>query len=257
MAVMATERNKWQVAKRAFSYIISGPLATAWEMAPQTAITSASVYLVAMFGMSHHILPAWIAVPMALGFEWTWLRSIRTAGLVRKGADADRWINLLTWTALITVVAYGILYIIGLPSIGIIPAEPGKVWGLGLALAKVIPIALMGFAAANLHRIHKQQIQSDIAQEQKEQRDYLAGLQAQHDAISIERARKEMDLELWQKSLEVKRAMRAKPAAPPSRKKPVVIDGVTYASRAEAAAALGISPQAVSKRAKKECASNS
>ena len=69
MAVMATERGKWPVAKRAFSYIISGPIATAWEMAPQTAITSASVYLVAMFGMSHHILPWWIAVPMAVGFE--------------------------------------------------------------------------------------------------------------------------------------------------------------------------------------------
>ena len=154
-------------ARRGITYAIREPLATAWEMAPQTAITSASVYLVAMFGMSHHILPWWIAVPMALGFEWTWLRSIRTAGLVRKGADADLWINLLTWTALITVVAYGILYIIGLPSIGIIPAEPGQWWGLGLALAKVIPIALMGFAAANLHRIHKQQIQADMEREQR------------------------------------------------------------------------------------------
>lgn len=251
MAVMAVERGKWQVAKRAISYIFLGPIATAWEMAPQTAITSASVYLVAMFGMSHHILPWWIAVPMALGFEWTWLRSIRTAGLVRKGAEADRWINLLTWTALITVVAYGILYIIGLPSIGIIPAEPGRGWGIALALAKVIPIALMGFAAANLHRIHKQQIQADIERDQKTQRDYLAGLQAQHDAIKIERARKEMELEMWRQSLEVKRAMRTKPAQA-TKKRPVVIDGVEYESRAAAAAALGISPQAVSKRARKD-----
>lgn len=252
MTVTAPERAIWPVAKRAFSFVVSGPIATAWEMAPQTAITSASVYLVAMFGMSHHILPWWIAVPMALGFEWTWLRSIRTAGLVRKGVDADFWINVLTWTALITVVAYGILFIIGLPSIGIIPEAPGKWWGLGLALAKVIPIALMGFAAANLHRIHKQQVIADQEARQKEDRARLDQLQAQHDAIEMERQRKLMELDLWKQSLEVKRSMRVKQAPQPSKKKPVVIDGVTYASRAEAAAALGISPQAVSKRAKKE-----
>lgn len=251
MAAMAIERGKWQVAKRAFSYILIGPIATAWEMAPQTAITSASVYLVAMFGMSHHILPWWIAVPMALGFEWTWLRSIRTAGLVRKGRDTDLWINLLTWTALITVVAYGILYIIGLPSIGIIPANPGKGWGIALALAKVIPIALMGFAAANLHRIHKQQVLADLEKQQKEDRARLVELQAQRDTIEMERQRKMMELDMWKQSLEVKRAMRVKPVAPPSKKKPVEIDGVIYESRAAAAAALGISPQAVSKRVKK------
>lgn len=250
MAVMAAERNKWLVAKRAFSYTISGPIATAWEMAPQTAITTASVYMVAQFGMSHNILPWWVAVPMAAGFEWTWLRSIRTAGLVRKGADSDLWINLLTWTALITVVAYGLLYIIGLPSIGIIPAEPGKEWGVVLALAKVIPIALMGFAAANLHRIHKQQVMADREKAEAETRARLVELQAQRDTIEMERQRKLMELDLWKQSLEVKRAMRVKPAQS-TKKKPVEIDGVIYESRAAAAAALGISPQAVSKRVKK------
>lgn len=239
-------------ARQLFNYTITGPIATAWEMAPQTAITSASVYLVAMFGMSHHILPWWIAVPMALGFEWTWLRSIRTAGLVRKGAEADRWINLLTWTALITVVAYGILYIIGLPSIGIIPAEPGKGWGIALALAKVIPIALMGFSAANLHRIHKQQVVADQEQQQTADRARLVELQSQQDTIEMERKRKLMELDVWRQSLEIKRAMRVRPTAQPSKKKPVALDGVTYESRAAAAAALGISPQAVSKRARKE-----
>lgn len=245
MAVMAAERG-WKLT-------VSGPIATAWEMAPQTAITTASVYMVAQFGMAHHILPWWVAVPMAIGFEWTWLRGIRTAGQVRRGAESELWINLLTWTALITVVAYGILYIIGLPLFGIIPERPGAEWGIVLAIAKVIPIALMGFAAANLHRIHKQQVLADQEQREQEKRERLAELQAQQDAIEMERQRKQMDLDIWRQGLEIKRAMRAKPTAtPPSRKKPVIIDGVEYESRAAAAQALGISPQAVSKRAKKE-----
>lgn len=237
--------------RRGFSFAISGPLATAWELAPQTAITTASVYMVAQFGMAHAILPWWIAWPMALGFEWTWLRSIRTAGLVRRGEDSDVWINTLTWTAMVTVICYGVLYILGLPSVGVIPAELGKGWGVPLALAKVVPIALMGFSAANLHRIHKQQVVADSAARAREEHDRLIDLQAQQDTIEMERKRKLMDLEMYQKGLEIRRAMRIKrDSAPTGKKKPVTIDGVTYESRAAAGKALGISPQAVSKRAK-------
>src|SRR5262245_52905580 len=147
--------------RRGFDFAIKGPFATAWEMAPQTAITTASVFMVAQFGMAHGILPAEIAWPMAFGFEWTWLRSVRTAGLVRRGKESELWIGILTWTALITVVCYGVLYILGLPNVGVIPANLGPAWGIPLALAKVVPIALMGFSAANLHRIHKQQLLAD------------------------------------------------------------------------------------------------
>jgi len=237
--------------KRGFSFAISGPLATAWELAPQTAITTASVYMVAQFGMAHNILPPWIAWPMAAGFEWTWLRSIRTAGLVRRGKESEVWINILTSTALITVVCYGVLYILGLPSVGVIPAQLGQNWGIPLALAKVVPIALMGFSAANLHRIHKQQVLADAEQRAAEDRARLVELQHQHDAIELERRRKLMDLEMYQRGLEIKRAVRTQPTTSPAgKKKPVTIDGITYESRAAAAKALGISPQAVSKRVK-------
>jgi hypothetical protein len=243
MAATAVERGK--------AYVIWGPIATAWEMAPQTAITTASVYMVAKFGMAHHILPWWVAVPMAIGFEWTWLRGIRTAGQVRRGATSEGWIKLLTWTALITVVAYGILYIVGLPSVGVIPERPGEVWGIVLAVCKVVPIALMGFAAANLHRIHKQEVRDDDDKRAAEGRARLLQLQEQQDAIEMERQRKQMELEMYRQATLIKRELRASAAPqPPSRKKPVTIDGTTYESRAAAAKALGISPQAVSKRAK-------
>lgn len=236
---------------RGITFAIKEPIETAYELLPQFLITTASVYMVAQFGTAHHILPPEVAYPMAVGFEWTWLRGIATAGKVRRGAEGEKWINLLTKTALVTVLAYGILYIIGLPSIGIIPDSPGPIWGAILAVAKVVPIALMGFAAANLHRIHKQELKADIDRKTEQDNARLTELQAQQDAIEMERQRKLMEWDVWKRGQEMKHELRARAQSAPARRKPVTIDGVTYESRAAAAKALGISPQAVSKRAKK------
>jgi len=171
---------------RGWRVVIAEPAITAWQMLPQFLVTLGSVYLVAMFGMAHQILPPLVAIPMAVGFEWSWLRSVATAGKVRRTPETERYIRLLTWTALITVISYGVLYILGLPSVGVIPATLGPWWGVPLALAKVVPIALMGFASANLHRLHRQdlttaeQLRTDYETERARQ------LQAERDAVQIE-----------------------------------------------------------------------
>ena len=246
---------------RGARFVAWEPIATAYELFPQFLITTASVYMVAKFGTAHDILPGWIAWPMAIGFEWTWLRGVATAGKVTRGGPAERWISLLTWTAMITVVCYGVLYILGLKSIGVIPEHIGPGWGVLLALAKVVPIALMGFASARLHSIYKQQQQAEkdaTKEREREEQDEerraararLITLQEQQDAIEVERQRRQMELDMLKQATLVKRELRAaETPQPPSRAKPVTIDGVTYPSRAEAAKALGISPQAVSKRA--------
>lgn len=256
MAVSAVQRGA-----RFFAW---EPIATAFELLPQFLITTASVYMVAKFGTAHEILPGWIAWPMAVGFEWTWLRGVATAGKVKRGGPGERWIGLLTWTAMITVVCYGVLYILGLPSIGVIPEHIGPEWGIPLAIAKVVPIALMGFASARLHSIHKQQQQAEkeaAAERERQERDErrraeddrLMTLQQQRDAIEIDRQRRQMELDMLKQATLVKRELRAADTPQPaSRAKPITIDGVTYPSRAEAAKALGISPQAVSKRANRK-----
>lgn len=171
---------------RGWRVIIAEPASTAWQMLPQFLVTLGSVYLVAMFGMSHGILPAEIAIPMAIGFEWSWLRSVATAGKVRRTPASERWIALLTWTALITVISYGVLYILGLPSVGVIPATLGPWWGVPLALAKVVPIALMGFATANLHRIHQQDTAERDRMLAEQTVDRERALQAERDALQLQ-----------------------------------------------------------------------
>ena len=156
----STQTRAWSWTRMLLAFwqtVIAGPLYAAWDILPQFLVTSGSVYMVAQFGTTHNILPRAVAWPMAIGFEWTWLRGVATAGKMRKSKESDLYIGLVTWTALITVVVYGVLYILGLESVGVIPKRLGAWWGVPLALAKVIPIAVMGFASANLHRIHKQQ----------------------------------------------------------------------------------------------------
>lgn len=172
------------VAWQALVVVVVEPLRAAWDILPQFLVTSGSVYMVAQFGTTHSILPREVAWPMAIGFEWTWLRGVATAGKMKKSQESDLYIGLLTWTALITVVVYGVLYILGLESVGVIPKKLGIEWGVPLALAKVIPIAVMGFASANLHRIHKQQeiAAAEAAAERARQEVERDRLQAEADA---------------------------------------------------------------------------
>lgn len=170
-------------ARRAWAYLIGEPIRIAIEYAPQTLITSASVYLVAGFGASHNILPREVAYAMAIGFEWTLLRGWATAAKLRGATPWEVWgLNI---TALITVVCYGILYILGLPSVGVIPEQPGPTWGVVLAVAKVVPLALMTFFAMMLHR--------------------AAGVQAIADGEDLERARRAIELRDYEARLKDQR----------------------------------------------------
>jgi hypothetical protein len=117
-------------------------------------------------------------------------------------------------TALITVISFGILYILGLPSVGVIPEEPGTVWGVILAVVKVDTLALMTFFAMMLHR---------AAEVQKEQRE-----------DEWERKRKEVDLQLYAAEQKALAKMRLREVSQNSVTPPVS-RGVTPHSDAERA----------------------
>lgn len=170
-------------------YTVAEPLRVAVNYLPQVLITSASVYLVAGFGASHNILPPPVAYAMAVGFEWTLLRGWATAATLRGDTPWEVWgLNL---TAFLTVVTYGILYILGLPAVGVIPTVPGKEWGIVLAVAKVVPLALMTFFAMMLHRAAAvQEGAREDAYEAERKRLELADYQARlKDQRDVERLR--------------------------------------------------------------------
>jgi hypothetical protein len=117
----------------------------------QIAITQAGIYLVAGFGASHAILPGPAAWVLAIGMEGTYLKGLVDSGHVR--GKGQMWATALIWATYLTVILWGIAYILGLPAVGVIPAAKlGPVWGSVLAGLHVLPIAGTGLCSAMLHR---------------------------------------------------------------------------------------------------------
>lgn len=134
----------------------------------QALITSACMYAGAMFGMQHNVFPVWIAVPLAIGCEWTYLSGISIAGKIRGSV----WAWCINVTALLTSLVFGMLYILGL--YGVIPEYPDPLLAGGLALAHILPLTLLSFFYAMTQRAKQAQSLSDaaaLATRQQEQAD--------------------------------------------------------------------------------------
>jgi flagellar biosynthesis GTPase FlhF len=201
-------------------------LATWWQ---QIAITQAGIYLVASFGASHNILPWPAAWGLAIGMEGTYLKGLIDAGHVR--GRGQGWATALIVATYVTVITWGIAYILGLPSVGVIPAtDLGQAWGGALAAIHVLPIAITGLCSAMLHRARTAEAAQRRARQEAEAEARAQRLQAQVDqeaeqeraqrrAMSLEAERRQVaiDLEIReaeQKALARARVRAAQPAHP-------------------------------------------
>ena len=172
----------------------------------QALITFAACYAGAMFSMQHNVFPWWVAVPLATGFEWTYLAGIALASDIRKGV----WAILISATAMITSAAFGMLYILGVYAV--IPEKPEPLIAAGLAAAHIIPITLMSFFYAMAHRAHRAQRLSDEAAKQQRKE----AIEDTQQALTDDWRREKMKLELEREklALERERAQLLRPSAP-------------------------------------------
>ncbi len=160
----------------------------------QAFITSAAVYAGAMFGMQHNVFPWWIAVPLAGGFEWTYLAGIALASDTRKAG----WSVAISATGALTSIAFGMLYILGMYKV--IPENPDQELAIWLAAAHIIPITLMSFFYAMAHRAHHAQRLTDeeserIRKRTKEDEQSARIAKWQDDKSEIELNRMRLELE--------------------------------------------------------------
>jgi hypothetical protein len=166
----------------------------------QAFITSAAVYAGAMFGMQHDVFPWWIAVPLAGGFEWTYLAGIALASDTRKGI----WSVVISAVGALTSIAFGMLYILGMYKV--IPATPDPVLAFWLAAAHIIPITLMSFFYAMAHRAHHAQRLTDAENERtrkqtKEDDQYTRESKWRDEKMLIELERERLALDAMRAKL--------------------------------------------------------
>lgn len=170
-------------------HIVTEPFRAAFEHGNQALVTSASAYMAAMFSMQHGVLPVWIAVPLAVGFEWTYLRGLSTSDKTR----ANGWANALNWTAMLTSAVYGILFILGYYNV--IPARPEPGAAFWLAVAHVGPMTLLSFCYAGVRRSHKQEQLTAVAHTRAQDAIRLARLQEQQDQLAFDAALRKAQLQ--------------------------------------------------------------
>lgn len=160
----------------------------------QFLITSGAVYAGAMFNMQHDIFPPVVAVALAGGFEWTYLAGIALASDTRKGT----WGFLINLTGMLTSLAFGMLYIIGVYDV--IPEKPAPYVAVALAAAHIIPITLMSFFYAMAHRAHQAQHLADSdserqRQQTREDQQHAIEQQWRQEKLQIELERERLALE--------------------------------------------------------------
>jgi len=182
----------------------------------QALITFAACFAAAMFSMQHDVFPVWVAVPLAVGFEWTYLAGIALAGDTRKGV----WAILISTTAMLTSMAFGMLYILGVYKV--IPEHPTGGLAIGLAAAHIVPITLMSFFYALAHRAHQAQWHQDEAERSARSQQIEDGQRALTDKwrgekLEIEIERERLSLERERLSLEQSRAQLTTAAPAPVR----------------------------------------
>jgi Na+(H+)/acetate symporter ActP len=100
-------------------------------------ITTGTLYGSAMFSMQHDIFPPVVAIPLAIGIEWTYLSGLAYA----TETQSDKWSIPMILVGALTSGLFGILYVLGMYHV--IPTVPDAQTSFLLAMAHVIPLIIL------------------------------------------------------------------------------------------------------------------
>jgi hypothetical protein len=207
--------------ERVLYHLVILPAYSFMKHGNQALITFASCYASAQFSMQHAIFPWWVAIPLAAGFEWTYLSGIILAGATRKGF----WVMTINIWAMLTSVIFGMLFVLG--KYDMFPEQPEGVLAVVLAAAHIVPITVMSLLYALAQRAYSKQEREDadkVAEQAKqlddEQRLREEQQRAREDRwrdeqLVIEIQRKQLALERERVALERERSQAVAPLVAP------------------------------------------
>lgn len=186
--------------------VVVEPLSLVKSQLHQVAISTTSVVIMASFAGHSGLVPWFIGYVLAVGIEWAWLR-----GIASDTQAPSRWGIWLSGTAVFIIITWGGLW--SLIVYKVIPDPPGTAWGIGLAIAHIVPIAVLSLCSAMAHRTahiarHQQQSEADRARLEFEQQ------QAAEDArlrrwAEAQRIKAEQEADLLRTKAEIRAAGRA------------------------------------------------
>lgn len=238
---------------------------------PQIFISAASAYLI---GAEAAVLFPWpFNVLLAVGAEWGYLR-----GMASGAAIDTPWKDRLTWANGALVVLYGALFSLrkfdALPAVEAYhngTAATGYVGAVVMTLIHIACIGAVTICAMMTHaamladeaRVKRLAVAESEARNRRNQQDEDARNQQWRDAqleIEIEKQRQQAQLALEAERNRLRAEARAlrqnatstQGGTQPTRNRAIVYNGVEYPSIQAAAAAHGISRQAMTKRLQKE-----
>lgn len=183
-----------------FDALIWEPLALAISQPHQIALSCASVALMGSFGSASGILDPAVAYILAVGVEWAYLR-----GLASDSRAPTGWGTALNWSAFAIVVLWGVLFVASM--IGAIDLHARGWAGWALAGAHVVPIAWLSLCSAMTHRaaLALEAIEARRLRERAQARQER--IQADQDAIELEKQRKAAELAAWEAAQRVQLAL--------------------------------------------------
>ena len=237
---------------------------------PQIFISAASAYLIA--AEAAVLLPFPANVLLAVGAEWGYLR-----GMASSASVETAWKDRLTYANGALVVSYGALFSLrkfgALPSVADYASKVAQTGVLGAVIMTIIHIAcigavticaMMAHAAMLSHEARVKRLEDETRNQRNQRNQQLEDERNQEWqraqlAIEIEKRQQQAALQLEAERNRLRAEARAQRrnatgpmvAAQPKRN-PVIVDGIEYPNITAAAAAHGISRQAMAKRIKKE-----
>jgi hypothetical protein len=167
------------------------PLNLAISQPHQIALSAASVALMGSFGKASGILDPYVAYILAVGVEWAYLK-----GLASDSRAPTGWGTALNWSAFGIVVLWGVLFVASM--IGAIDLHARGWAGWLLAGAHVVPIAWLSLCSAMTHRAALALEAIEDRQRRDAEQARQDRIQADHDALELEAARKAADLAAWE-----------------------------------------------------------
>lgn len=181
-----------------YAALVEEPLSIAIDQPHQIAISTMSVALMAGFAARAGIVDQYVAVVLAIGIEWAWLR-----GVASDASSPTQWGVALNISAFVLAGLWGVLF-----AAELLNAFNPQSWGWWLAIIHVVPVVWLSLCSAMCHRTKLIAERHASKTQQAEAADEAKRMREAVNALHIKEAEERLKIELWKDAQTFKAQLR-------------------------------------------------